>query len=570
MAFVQSVVHELRHFGYTASKTTGTSKLSSKMVLSTGFATVVGGMCVIANLELMHLVLAVIGATIYLLLLDNKKPAKAKKTVATKKEIVLSDTEGECSAGEYSADEYSAGEYSAGEHSAGEGRASGAEGKGKVRKLQRRRGQRARTLRVQKPDVRQISKVPVAAPSFQAQAFAQQVDELLSQITPSSEADRIVRNIARHAEKAIKSIFTEVEVVGFATGDVVKGTAFGVAVPEVDIIASARPDLLLEHLQVRLWKGGMPKWKIDARKIQKSAIRHWTDLLVTPEVGFKFRRSAFRSQDPKVTLIAPASLGVSDRGIPIDFSVNCVTPLYNMALITECKQIDPRAKALILLVKRWAKDRGVCHASKGHLPPYAWTLLAVYFLQVGVADGPLLPPLQGFKQASGLAMRSGSVRNATGNAEKWKAPTDGPAATMSVGELFQAFFVFFATQVDWRREAVYIRSGERAAPHLNLPLHIVIHADRSSDVGPTVEDPFDPTRNLGTSVTSVGMSRLREEFTRSIQLLQHGGSLAELLEPWAPPESAPVNDDEVTDGEVRSRHNNLTSRRIANSNASAS
>lgn len=233
-----------------------------------------------------------------------------------------------------------------------------------------------------------------------------------------------------------------------------------------------------------------------------------------------------------------------------------------MALITECKQIDPRAKALILLVKRWAKDRGVCHASKGHLPPYAWTLLAVYFLQVGVADGPLLPPLEGFKQASGLAMRSGSVKNASGKAEKWKSPTDGPAATMSVGELFQAFFAFYATQVDWRREAVSIRSGERAPPHLNLPLHIVIHADRTSDVGPTVEDPFDPTRNLGTSVTSVGMSRLHEEFTRSIQMFQQGSSLAELLEPWAPPERAPVTEDEVTDGEVRTRRNNLTPKRI--------
>ena len=28
----------------------------------------------------------------------------------------------------------------------------------------------------------------------------------------------------------------------------------------------------------------------------------------------------------------------------------------------------------------------------GHLPPYAWTVLSIYFLQAGASDGPLLPP----------------------------------------------------------------------------------------------------------------------------------------------------------------------------------
>jgi len=543
MAVMHNLVCEVQRIGKATVDMVVPSKLNKSVLLSSGFLTLLAVMCVIVNLELTHLVLAVGGATIYVILLDNKKPSKVKKTGATNKDFAFSDTEGENSAGE----------YSTGEYSAGEGRVSGTGGKGKVRKIQRRRGKSSRAPQIQLPDARQISKVPVFAPSFNAQVFTKQVDELLAQMTPSAEADQLVAGIAAHAEQAIKSIFPEGEVVGFATGDVVRGTAFGVAVPEVDIIASARPDILLEHLRERLWKGGMPKCKLDARKIQKSAIRHWTDLLVTPEVGFKFRRSAFRSQDPKVTLIAPSKFGVSGRAIPIDFSVNYVTPLHNMALITECKQIEPRAKELILLVKRWAKDRGVCHASKGHLAPYAWTLLAVYFLQVGVPGGPLLPPLQGFKRASGLAMRSGAVKVAAlGNNNEWKAPTEGPAATMSVGELFQAFCAFYATEVDWRKEAVSVRLGTRSAPNLNLPLHIVVHSDQSTDVGPSIEDPFDMTRNIGTSITSLGMSRLHEELSRSLHSFQNGCSLSELLEPWAPPERSPVTDDE---GEVGERCN---------------
>merc|ERR1719203_1642982 len=141
--------------------------------------------------------------------------------------------------------------------------------------------------------------------------------------------------------------------------------------------------------------------RVDARKLQKSTIRCCTDRLVGTGC-FKFRRSAFRGQDPKVTLLASTSLGIYSEAIPLDFSVNSTTPLYNAALLTECGQIDSRSRALILIVKRWAKDRGICHAAKGHLPPYAWTLLVIYFLQVGVGSGALLPPLDRFELSSGL------------------------------------------------------------------------------------------------------------------------------------------------------------------------
>merc|ERR1719149_251717 len=124
---------------------------------------------------------------------------------------------------------------------------------------------------------------------------------------------------------------------------------------------------------------------IDEKKLQKSAIRACTDRLVSAG-GFKFRRSAFRGEEPKVTLLVPASFGVSDESIPIDFTVNSTTPFYNMALLTECGKKEARARALILLVKRWAKDRGVCHAAKGHLSPYPWSLLVIYFLQAGEAS----------------------------------------------------------------------------------------------------------------------------------------------------------------------------------------
>merc|ERR1719160_2281150 len=241
-----------------------------------------------------------------------------------------------------------------------------------------------------KQEVRQVSTQPVLAPTFSASDFDAQVHELLVQISPSAEGDKLVQDIASAAKTALSNLVPEGDVMGFASGDVLRGTAFAVAIPEVDIILSATPTAIVERLQSRGSRPLPHAAKLDARKLQKSMLRACTDeLTLVPH--FKFRRSAFKGQEPKVTLMAE----MHGKSIPIDFSVNTTTPLYNAALLTECGQIEPRAKELILLVRRWAKDRGISHASKGHLQPYVWTLLAIYFLQVGVqSEEPLLPPVR--------------------------------------------------------------------------------------------------------------------------------------------------------------------------------
>lgn len=379
-----------------------------------------------------------------------------------------------------------------------------------------------------KLDVRQESRSPVCAPVFRSTDFAAQSLELLAMITPTAESEHVARRLAERAQRAIELIFPEIDVVSFVSGDIASGTAFGVAVPEVDIVASASPHTLVQHLQGRLSKGGLSMARMDARKLQKSAIRVCTDQLVSSG-GFKFRRSAFRCQEPKVTLVAPVGLaGCSQRSIPVDFSVNCVSPLYNAALIQECTSIDTRSKDLVLLVRRWAKDRGICHVAKGHLPPYAWTLLTVYYLQVGFDGAPLLPPLQGFRMVSRMVVRHGG-----GDDGKWVAPAANCAvAQMSVAALFCRFINFYSRGMSWQSEAVSVRLGRRAQTAASSMVPQSEESKRECCL--SVEDPFEPERNLGTCVTPLGMTRLREELDRADALLESGCTWTELLEPWAP------------------------------------
>jgi hypothetical protein len=402
------------------------------------------------------------------------------------------------------------------------------------------------------------SAMPLSAPVFKAQGWDAEVEELLTSLKPSDTSEEAVQKLVSVAQKAIHAHFPAAEVFGFACGDISRGTAFGVAVPEVDILVRCSPEMLLRGLQSRLHKHAGPCHLnlIDDKKIQKSAIRSCTDLLVN--AGFKFRRSAFRSEEPKVTLLAPSTLGISDKAVPVDFSVNIVTPVYNSALMTVASSIDSRILELGLLVKRWAKDRGVCHAAKGHLPPYAWNLLTIFFLQnMGDTEGKdgLLPEFDKFDWSiSPVGNKKACISGK--KQDPWVVPQEYDE--VMAPQLLKEFFRFYRYTLDWNTEAVSLhrprKSGKRTKaivirppvasaeelyiPELTFgePAHAVL----------TVEDPWEPRRNLSADVTYFGLCRMKEELCRACNLIAEDGSLSTLLEPWVPPDrpEAKGSDDE--------------------------
>lgn len=377
---------------------------------------------------------------------------------------------------------------------------------------------------------RQLSKRPVLPPTFTSTSFDDQVDELNKQLLPTEKCQRLVQEIANDVRNIVLDALPYADVVGFTTGEVSRGTAYGVAVPEVDIVVNLAPHILVRTLQAHVSKINF-SGKVDDRRLNKSGLRMCTDLLVTSG-GFKFRRSAFRGRDPKVTLMAPRSL--DDVGsIPIDFSVNAATPLCNSVLVKACMRVDPRARMLILLVKRWAKDRGICHAAKGHLMPYAYTLLCIYFLQVGVKGGSILPPFKYLRLVPGEEAHEndGLAQCLKG----WEAPEpDSDLANKRVGELFREFINFYAKEVDWSMEVVSIRHGTRSPPHKSLICNIETPAGKV--VAPTIEDPFMPSDNLSELLSATGLTRFGQELIRAQVLVESGTPLSELLTQWVPPE----------------------------------
>lgn len=360
--------------------------------------------------------------------------------------------------------------------------------------------------------------MPVSAPTFSRPGLDAEAEELLERIAPTAETSAVVAEIARTIKGVASELLPGAEVTGFVSAALCSGRAFGVAVPEVDIVISASLEAMASRLGGHWVDQRQP---VHVQKLRKSAVRACTDRLVG-EAGFKFRRSAFRGDEPRVTMVASQAL----QGVPLNLYVNAVTPLYRTVLLDECGRLWSTAQELALLVKRWAKDRALCHSPRGHLSPYAWALMTIFFLQVAREGPGSLPPLAGLITSTGLSI------SGEGSGPQ---PVRAARADVSLGSLFRGFLRFYCHEFDWCREAVSVRLGARERPGLSLPLHLVFpEGGGTAQVGPSIEDPFEPSRNLGACATAPSLRHLREELLRAHGLCEGGASLSELLEPWAP------------------------------------
>eukprot|EP00427_Karlodinium_veneficum_P006049 CAMPEP_0169179552 /NCGR_PEP_ID=MMETSP1015-20121227/67693_1 /TAXON_ID=342587 /ORGANISM="Karlodinium micrum, Strain CCMP2283" /LENGTH=461 /DNA_ID=CAMNT_0009254591 /DNA_START=24 /DNA_END=1405 /DNA_ORIENTATION=+ len=352
--------------------------------------------------------------------------------------------------------------------------------------------------RVTRPDVFKISALPVLPPKFDSCGFDAEVHELVKQLTPNADEIIGVERLAQYVQEIIQEVLPQAGVTAFVHGSLKRGTAFSVAVPELDLVTSVPLAQLMHCCRGRL---GLQVYGV--QKCKKSAIRACTDRLLA-KGGMRFRRSAFKGEEPRMTLLIMPELGFFTEGVPVDFSINALMPFYTSALLTESGKIEPRAKAIMLFVKRWAKDRGICHVAKGHLSPYMWSLLVMYFLQVR-DDGPLLPPLANFAISSGLLPQSPTTPPSDCTAADVSGDADG---NLSIGELFNEFVTFYCKHFDFRNEVVCVRLGRRAHPEPHLPIHVVLDANGNQcQLVPAIEDPFNQKSNLSTLMNAMSLER---------------------------------------------------------------
>ena len=209
--------------------------------------------------------------------------------------------------------------------------------------------------------------------------------------------------------------------------------------------------------------------------------------------------------------------------IPVDISINNSLAIYNTDLLAKYSNIDSRVRPFVLCVKYWALQRGLSSAVHGTFSSYAWTLIAIHFLQN--TNAPILPNLQkndntvietieGIEYDVGLHENSKALLTSTNNS--------------TVGELFVAFIDYLADSWKWDDNVISVRSGkllsrqDKGWKHGKPQLNQAIQDNENRRLGIhclPVEDPFDHKHDLSRVLTPEGAYEIIDEIFRAREFL---------------------------------------------------
>ncbi|KAJ0406657.1 hypothetical protein P43SY_009768 [Pythium insidiosum] len=222
-------------------------------------------------------------------------------------------------------------------------------------------------------------------------------------------------------------------------------------------------------------------------------------------------------------------------GLECDLCFDNYLGYVNTQLLRTYASLDERCRMLGIVVKHWAKQRGISDASLGFLSSYSFILLVIYFLQVKARLLPSLqhPALQATVPAS-LRLRYRGIevsfcRNDDVAREflrenpiehpRW-TPKLAPTQELSVGALLLGFFAFYAEEFDFAQSVVSVRQPERVWTKQTRWADGAREPWRMS-----IEDPLELERDLGCVLLLGGQRRIQEEFRRAMTLMKQGESM---------------------------------------------
>ncbi|KAJ9511267.1 hypothetical protein QJQ45_017142 [Haematococcus lacustris] len=215
-----------------------------------------------------------------------------------------------------------------------------------------------------------------------------------------------------------------------------------------------------------------------------------------------------KARVPVIKFVVPAT------GTRVDLTVNNMLPLVNTHLLRCYVAVDPRLRQLVLLVKHWAKRRGVNDTYRGTLSSYSYVLLCIALLQQ--RSPPILPKLQAMQPASLMRYEVTTGSWACTFCDDIDALQGcGAANTETLAELLLAFFDHWAWRHDYNNAVVSIRTGCMLAKRdkdwmrrVERDWHLM-----------SIEDPFDLSHDLGRTVDWRSIRTLRTEFERAARVM---------------------------------------------------
>ena len=210
----------------------------------------------------------------------------------------------------------------------------------------------------------------------------------------------------------------------------------------------------------------------------------------------------------------------------LDINVGHSLGVYNSALLCEFTRLDSRVKPLIMLIKKWAKVRAVNDPSSNTLSSYAYSLMAIGYmqhvgllasLQIGLEDCEVIsvPEITTTKLKK-LRMRNVNISfhqsSSTNICDVWGAG--------GAGDLFLFFMEYFGNTYKFNS------SNQISVYHGGIGEFDALKGNRKL----VVVDPFERDRNCTSGASDAGLGVVRREFRRVLHVLSMSGSIDQVFD----------------------------------------
>lgn len=203
----------------------------------------------------------------------------------------------------------------------------------------------------------------------------------------------------------------------------------------------------------------------------------------------------------------------------VDVTVGNDSSIVLSRLIRAHVTHDARVWSVCMLVKDWAKYRGISGTARKFINPLAWSVMVIFFLQhvarPRVAD--LYHVRRRGPDAGGDPAQACIVRMG------WKTHRGDGRSVTTASELLTQFFHFFGYEFDFKSEAISVNFNSRCT--------VVDLLGRNSSSALFVEQPLHFRENIVSYVDHDNMRLTIEELRRAARMCVADGRLNNIISP---------------------------------------
>lgn len=215
---------------------------------------------------------------------------------------------------------------------------------------------------------------------------------------------------------------------------------------------------------------------------------------------------------------------IDPRGIHVDLAVNNVDGPVQMRYLREHLKVDDRIRDLAIIIRYWAKQRGVSGLIEGYINPLGWTVMVIYFMQ-HIVHPPIGRLFQVIRPED--EEKSGETKIIP---VEWVSKLCDEVNCTKLSELVLHFFQFFSS---------FSFSTSLIALDLQHPKNVPKQISAL-----TIDQPVIPNQNIVGYVAQSALDETVQEMKTAVFRIENLGDVSLVFDERVPMD---YSDDDPTD-----------------------